>query len=198
MGRRKRKITYIDADGKEIVMEDAIVLDLSKGSLEDLIETAIDAEIDDETIRKKANEIKIFLKEFPSDKGALEKWYQLGKILSFVDKLKIMDDDAKREAFRRIFDDLKADPDRDPAVDRIVRYPLHMYNLAKLPKSIVFIKNMTWSKWFDILEYNAVYQDRKLLGQFVRQCSAHNWNAGEIRKKVQILNRQLKGQKKNK
>jgi len=198
MGKRKRKITYVDADGNEIVMEDAIVLDLSKGSLEDLIETAIDADIDDITIKEKANEIKKFLKEFPSKKVALERWYFLGKILSFVDKLNIVDEDAKREAFKRIFDDLKADSNRDPVVDKIVRYPLHMYNLARLPKDMVFSKNMTWSKWFDILEYNAVYQDKNLLREFVNKCSTQNWNSERIRKEVQNLNRKIKESKNKK
>lgn len=192
MGKRKRKVEYIDGDGKKHILEDAIILDLSKGSLEDLIETAIDAEIDDVRIKEKVFEIKEFLKSFPASKGALKKWYNLGKILSFVDKLKIKDDDSKKEAFKRIFDDLRADPDRDPSVEKMVRYPLHMYNLAKLPRGIVFSKNMTWSKWFDILEYTAVFKNRQVLKKFIQKCSSQNWNSGKIRKEIQILNKQLK------
>lgn len=58
MSRRKKKMIYKDRDGKVYKIEGTVV-DLSKGSLEDLIGEALDAEADDKIIKKKVKKSKI-------------------------------------------------------------------------------------------------------------------------------------------
>lgn len=191
MSKRKIKRVYIDGDGKKHNLE-LIEVDLRKGSLEDLVETALTAEEDDRIIKKKSVEVKNFIRKTSGSKNALKRWYELGKILQFVDNLKLKGEKSKREAFQRLFKDLRVDPKRNPSVEKITRYPRHMYNLSKIPKKLVFHKGMTWSRWFDILEYKTIWGNHEILMKLVKRCCDNNWDEKRLRKELQTLNRTLK------
>ncbi len=194
MVRRKRKRTYIDGDGKEHLLRGAIEIDLSHGSLEEMLEDAVKAEDDDQVIAAKAEAISSFLKRTTKSKSTLDKWYQLGRLLQFIDNLKLVGEKAKREALERLFKDLGVDPSRDPSERNVLRYPYHMYTLAKLPKDMVFKAGMNWSKWFDILEYQRIVQNSVALKKLIDDCCTGNWDSTRLRQEVQKLNRLLKSQ----
>lgn len=196
MGKRERKRTFMDGEGNLYELEDAIEIDLQKGPLEELLEDALTAREDDRIIKDKAKEIKQFLKKTSNSTNLLKKWYELGKILQFIDDLKLKDEDSKKEALQRLFADLKVDVERNPSPSKIIRYPEHMYMLAKIPEEIVFYKGMTWSRWFDVLEYKSVSTDTGILKGVVEKCSKNNWNAKTLRRELQLLNKKLKSAKK--
>ncbi len=189
---KKRKIKYVDGDGVEHILDNAIEITLGGGtSIEDLVEEALNIDEDDEVIKQKAKEIETFLKK-NADKNALKKWYDLGQILQFVNELNLNDEASKKEAFRRLFLDLNVDTIRNPALEKIVRYPYHMYILSRIPQEMVFRKGMTWSKWFDILEYKAIVNNSNILNTLVKECCEKNWSSSVLRKKLQALNKKLK------
>lgn len=192
MPKRKMKRVYVDGEGKEHELE-LIEVDLGKGSLEDLVEVALTVEEDDTIIMEKAGVVKNFIRKTAGRKDTLKRWFELGKILQFVDSLHFKDEKSRREAFRRLFKDLRVDPKRHPSEGEIARYPEHMYDLSKIPRRLVFHKEMTWSRWFDILEYKAVWRDQEMLKSLVERCCDGNWNKKRLRKELQTLNRKLKG-----
>lgn len=190
MGKRKRKRIYIDGDGKEYTIEGSVI-DLSKGSLDELIGDALDAEQDDKIIKQKSKEIRNFLKNIDKKSDKLKDWYNLGKLLQFVDGLNLKGEENRNEAFRRLFQDLKSSPIWNTSDSKIIRYPQHMYTLYKLPKELVFHKGMTWARWFDILEYRKIIDDKNILEELVIKCCKENWNEDKLRSELQIINKIL-------
>ena len=182
--------TYVDGNGEKYDL-DIVEIDLRKGSLGDLLASAINAEEDDKKIKKKSHEIENFIKT-SGHLPTLERWFKLGKKLQFVDDLELRDEKSKKEAFQRLFKDFEVDPKRNPSIKTIARYPKYMYNLSKIPKDLVFCNGMTWKKWFDILEYKRVWKNDKVLKDFVLKNSKLNWNAQKLRIELQKLNKELK------
>lgn len=192
MSRRKRKIEYIDGDGNEHILEGS-TLDLSKGSLEDLIVEAIDAESDDKIIKEKSQEIKKFISKISDKKDKLKHRYELGGMLQFVDSLKLNSEEDKKAAFERLVIDLRTTSKWNPSTEKALRSPRHMYALYTIPEKIVFTNGMTWHRWFNILEYKSIVNNIEVLKELVHSCTRENWNESTLRKKVQKLNKQLTG-----
>ena len=190
MGRRKKKMVYKGRDGKDYKIEGTVV-DLSKGSLEDLIGEALDAETDDRIIKKKSKEIKSFINAHINDKNRLKCWYELGKELQFVDSLHLNKEEDRNDAFKRLFKDLKSSSAWNTSDAKAIRYPQHMYTLFKLPKKLVFHKGMTWARWFDILEYKSIANNMEILKTIVYKCTSKNWSEEELRGNLQTINREL-------
>ncbi len=189
---KKRKITYTNGDGVEHTFEDAIEIELGSGSLEDLLEEAFTLNEDDDVIKIKADEIRRYVTETSKSKNVLKRRYEIGKLLQFVDNLKLKGDDSRKEAFGRLFADLNVDNERNPSLAKMVRYPEHMYVLSKFAEEIVFYPGMNWSRWFDILEYKAIVVNRNVLYKIVKECCIKNWPAKILRKELQSLNKIIK------
>lgn len=190
--KRKYQGEYIDGDGK-VYTGDFLEVNLKGGSLEDLLEEVLLADEDDKIIKKEARKIKDFMETTSKEKNTLKRWYHLGKILQFVDRLKLKGETARKEAFKRLKKDLQVDTTRNPSLEKLTRYFEHMYILAKIPAKLVFHEGMTWSRWFDILEYKAIVKDEKNLFHIVENCCKNNWTADELRKQLQLLNKMIKG-----
>jgi len=189
---RKHKGKYVDGNG-QVYEGDFLEVNLKEGNLEDLLNDALQAEEDDNIIGIEAAKIREYLKSAEREKDTLKKWYELGKMLQFVDRLNLNSETAKREAFTRLFKDLHVDAGRNPSLEKLERYPQHMYDLSKLPKDLVFYKGMSWSRWFDILEYKGIVNDKKILFEIVQKCCDNNWSASNLRKTLQSLNKKIKG-----
>lgn len=191
--KRKRKYRgeYIDGEGN-VYRGDFLEVNLEGGNLEDLIEETLQADEDDKIIKKEAKKIKKLIDITSGEEDTLRRWYKLGKMLQFVDRLNLRTESARKEAFVRLFRDLHVDIERNPSLEKLIRYPQHMYTLAKLPEKIVFYEGMTWSRWFDILEYKTIVRDRKILYNIVKECCKNNWTTQELRKRLQLMNRMIK------
>lgn len=190
--KRKYRGRYINGNGT-VYRGDFLEVKLNGGSLEELLEETLQADEDDEIIKKEAKKIKEFIDSTSGEKNRLKSWYHLGKILQFVDKLKLNSESARKEAFARLKKDLRVDTGRNPSVEKLTRYFEHMYILARLPMKLVFHEGMTWSRWFDILEYKAIVKKRKILCEVVEKCCKNNWTADKLRKELQSLNKKAKG-----
>jgi len=190
--KRKYRGQYINGNGT-VYRGDFLEVKLNGGSLEELLEETLKADEDDEIIKKEAKKIKEFIESTSGEKNRLKNWYNLGKILQFVDKLKLNSESARKEAFVRLKKDFRVDTKRNPSLEKLTRYFEHMYILAKIPVNLVFHEGMTWSRWFDILEYKAIVKDKKILCETVEKCCKNNWTADELRKQLQSLNKMIKG-----
>jgi hypothetical protein len=191
MPKRKMKRVYIDGDGVEHNLE-LIEVKMGKDSLENLVEAALTAEEDDMKIKVKSVEVRKIIERTSGRKDTLKRWYELGRVLQFVDDLKLEGENSRREAFRRLFKDLQVDTRRHPSVEKVTRYPEHMYNLSKIPEKLVFHKGMTWSRWFDILEYKAVWRKPEPREKRVKEWCGKGWDGRRLRRELQILNKRLK------
>lgn len=191
MPRRKRKRIFVDGNGVKYEIEGPEII-LGKGSLEDLLVDALGAEEDDSIIKENAEELRILFKQNTEKQNTLRRWYEVGKVLQFVDELNLKDDVSRREAFQRLFDDLAVDINRNPSLSKLTRYPDHMYRLARFPIDLVFYPDMTWSKWFDILEYRRICDRQDILESIIQRCCHEKWNVKTLRSELQKQNRALR------
>jgi hypothetical protein len=186
---RRREIVYVDGAGKKHKLQ-AIRLDVSLGLDDQTVEEYLDASQDDKIIRSRGEEIGRYLeKTEKTDK--LERYYELGRMLQFIDEISSNDEDRK-DALERLFKDLKIR--KTVAKDRLSRYPERAYMLAKLSRELVFLPGLTWSHWFDILEYPRIFENRTVLEYLVKKCSKEGWasgKTGKLRDELQRTNREL-------
>lgn len=203
---RRRKDTYTDGAGRTFKV-DAVRIDLRPGmKIEEVVDQYLAANTDDQVIKARAKEIKVYLEQ-TKDVDPLERFYGLGQKLQFIDTLSSNSDekrrgsifmtDDKREALRRLYLDLGVDPVRKKRISqtsKVPRYGERSYMLAKLPKELVFIKGMTWSHWFDILEYHRIFENRPMLEDLVKRCSVEDWasgKTGKLRSELQRINAEI-------
>jgi hypothetical protein len=64
-----------------------------------------------------------------------------------------------------------------------------MYLLAKQEKGDV--PRITWSHWFEILQYPRVYKNITVLRGLLQKCEAKRLSSGQLRKRVQEENKKL-------
>ncbi len=187
---------------------DAVQIKLKPGmKLDDVIEQYVASAFDDQEIKKKAREIREYMIK-TKDSDPLQKYYELGRMEQFVDSLasdspeklrgSVYMTDDRRQAIRRLVA-LGADPDRRTrgAVSmKEYREYERAYMLAKLPQDLVFSEGLTWSHWFDILEYPRIYEKPELLADLARKCSEEKWASGKtgrLRTELQKINAELEG-----
>jgi hypothetical protein len=187
---RRRKIVYVDGAGKKHTL-DAIKIDVSAGVNDKVVDEYLDASHDDTIIRSKAPEIRNYLQE-TEKMNKLDRYYELGHILQFIDEIST-DDEDRKQTLKRLFQDFKTR--RTFAKDRLDRYPERAYMLAKLPQELVFLPGLTWSHWFDILEYPLIFKNRLVLEKLARRCSEEKWASGKtgrLRTELQKTNAELR------
>jgi hypothetical protein len=207
---RRRKDTYVDGAGRKFKV-DAVRIDLKPGmKLEDVVDQYLAANTDDQIIKARAKEIKEYLEQ-TEQVDPLERFYELGQKLQFIDTLSsnsqqkrkgsIFMTNDRREALRRLYVDLGVDPVRKKRISqtsKVPRYGERSYMLAKLTRELAFTKGMTWSHWFDILEYHRIFQNRLVLEDLVKRCSAEGWasgKTGKLREELQRINAELQSAK---
>jgi len=186
---RRRKIEYVDGSGRKHIL-DAIRIDVSSGVNEHVVDEYLDASQDDKIIRSKAPDIRNYLEQTEGT-NKLERYYELGRRLQFIDEISSNHEDRK-QTLKRLFQDLKIR--KTLAKDRLDRYPERAYMLAKLPRELVFLPGLTWSHWFDILEYPHIFENHSVLDNIARKCSDEKWasgKTGKLRGELQKTNAML-------
>jgi len=203
---RRRRYIYEDGEGRKFKV-DAVKVELEPSTkLEEVFDKYIILTQDDEIIKKHAKKIRDYMEQ-TKDLDSLDRFYGLGQKLQFIDTLSsnsqekrkgsIYMTDDRREALRRLYVDLGADPERKKRiskVSKIHRYGERAYMLAKLPRELVFTRGLTWSHWFDILEYPRIYENRQVLEDLVRRSSEEGWasgKTGKLRAELQRINTEL-------
>jgi len=203
---RRRRYIYEDGEGRKFKV-DAVRIKLKPSTkLEEVFDKYIILTQDDEIIKKHVKEIRNYMEQ-TEDLDSLERFYGLGQRLQFIDTLSsnsqekrkgsIYMTDDRRDALKRLYVDLGADPERKKRISQVSkthRYGERAYMLAKLPKELVFTKRLTWSHWFDILEYPRIFENRQVLEDLVRRCSEEGWasgKTGKLRAELRRINAEL-------
>jgi hypothetical protein len=185
----KKKIMEID--GKQVEVE-VFETELIPGKNED---EAIAGLLREDEIEKAVLEtlpqLENLWKEYAHRERGVMYYYEMGKVLQFVDKRKFQSERAK--IWRRIAKDLKPvyffGKEQAPQEDKIARYPETMYLLSKQP--VEDVRKVTWSHWFEILQYPRIRENRRLVRKLLDECAEDALSSQQLRRKVQELNRKL-------
>jgi len=184
---RKKKIKI---DGKEIEV-DAYDTRLVPGSgkEEEAIESLYREDRIEEEIHKAVKKIDIVDQEYWHRKKDIWFYYEIGKILYFVEQKGFVKE--RNLIWERISNNLRPKvffgKDKPPKNSK--RYPEIMYLLAKQNKED--IPRLTWSHWFEILQYPKVYENRQVLNSLIVECEAKHLSSTQLRKLIQEENKKI-------
>ncbi len=183
--RRKK----IKIDGKEIEVDvyDTRLIPGS-GKEEAAIESLYREDKIEDEIQKAVKKIDSVAEEYKERKKDIWYYYKVGEILQFVDDKEFLD--AKGAIWERMADNLRPElftgskiPPKKPKI-----YPERMYLLAKQNRED--IERVTWSHWFEILQYPKIYKNQKVVAQLLRECEEKRLSSGELRKRIQQVKKQ--------
>lgn len=184
------RIKKIIIDGKEVEVD---VFDTSlrpgSGKEEEAIESLYKEEEIEQVIHKVLRDIDSIAEKYKKGKKDIWFYYKVGEKLQFVDKDFI---EAKNRIWERIAGNLRPEiffGKKIPPETHQERYPEIMYLLAKQKKESV--PRITWSHWFEILQYSRIYKDQKILEELLKECESRKYSSGQLRKRVQEINKTL-------
>lgn len=184
---RKKEIKI---DGKKIEVDvyDTRLIPGS-GKEEEAIESLYREDKIEDEIQKEVKKLDDVAEEYKNRKKDIWFYYKIGEILQFVD----------REGFRkergliweRIADNLRPEIffGKKTPPRKSKRYPEIMYLLGKQEKED--IPRITWSHWFEILQYPRVYKNRDMLCSLLQECEVKGISSEQLRKRVQEENKNL-------
>lgn len=124
---------------------------------------------EEEEIEKKLQgaieEIRIAKTKYKNVVKNISYFYEIGKILQFVDKK-----DYFRKQRGKIWQRMAGDlaPDLFESTREPKRHAEFMYLLAKIPKQ--FIKKASWDQWYEIMKFKKIYQKLELLRRILQEC----------------------------
>ncbi len=163
---RKEKI---HVDGKEIEVDtfDAKLI-LGSGTELESIDELLRQEEAENSIRVTLSEIEVIAKKFAGKKRDPWYYYEVGKVLQFVDKQGFTD--RRGLIWRRMGYDLRPDlfGGKRKNAEESKGYPETMYHLGKQLEEN--IGRATFDQWYEILEFKDIYKEKNLLEQVLTAC----------------------------
>lgn len=181
-----RKKTIV-IDGKELEVE---MFDTRVIPGED-VEEAIDSLLREEEIEKEIGhaipKIDSIAEEYKSKKKDVWFYYKIGKVLQFVDKKGFAKE--KTRIWERVANNLRPEIffGKENPPKKATRYPEIMYQLAKQKKENV--GKLTWSHWFEILQYPNIYNNSHVIQKLVLECIKYKLSREKLRNRVLEINR---------
>lgn len=134
-----------------------------------------------EIIKEKAKELEIIIGKFTKKEKYLKYYYEIGRVLLFLDN-DLFKDIAPWSVYRRIIEEL---PEILPHIKNKERARKHlniMYGLAHLPKEE--ISEVRWDQWEEIFKFTQIYNNKKLLTQIIKECKKSNLSGIPLRNYV--------------
>jgi len=184
---RKKKIVI---DGKEMEV-DVFDTKIIPGSGKEIhsVEKLLREEKIENAIQYALKDIENVAKKYSRKKRNIWYYYEIGKILQFVDEKKFVD--VKGLIWERMAGNLRPDlfSGKKTPPKKAKAYPEIMYLLAKQKKE--YISNITWSHWFEILQYHKIYNNTQVLRSLLQECEKKQLSSEKLRKRVQEENKKL-------
>lgn len=184
----KRKTIKINGREIEVDAYDTRLIPGS-GKEEEAIESLYREDKIEEEIQKAIKKIDAMATEYKGEKRDIWYYYKVGKILQFVDDNEFLD--VKGSIWERMADNLRPElftgSKRPPK--KAKTYPERMYLLAKQNRED--IERVTWSHWFEILQYPKIYKNQKVVAQLLKECEKKRLSSGELRKRIQEVKKQV-------
>lgn len=184
----RKKPIVIDGKEMEVDVFDTKII-LGSGKEIDSVEKLLREEEIENAIQGALKEIKKVAKKYIQKKRDIWYYYKIGKILQFVDKKGFLD--VRGLIWERMADNLHPElfSGKKTPPKKAKTYPEIMYLLAKQKKED--ISRITWSHWFEILQYPKVYKNRNVLDELLEECGDKKISSGTLRKRVQEINKTL-------
>jgi len=183
----KRKIIEINGKKVEVdAFETSLIL--GNGKEEKALERLLEEDEIESEIIKKLREIDNIAKEYQRKNKDIWFYYKIGKVLQFVDEKQSI---SRLKIWERIADNLRPDVffGKPTPPKNSKKYPQIMYLLAK--QKYENVNRVTWSHWFEILQYPRIYDNEMILESLLQECEDKNFSSERLRKRVQELNREL-------
>ncbi len=184
--------TKIKVDGMEIEVEEfGTALALGSGKQEGQIRKLLHEEEIEKDVQEALKRIDECSMKY-GDERNIWYFYELGKILQFVDTKGYGEDRLK--IWARLGKDLRPGVfyGKDESPKKPEKYPEIMYLLSKQDKELIKkYPRVTWSHWFEILQYPKVYKNLDVLNALLNECEEKKLSSEQARKRVQIINRSL-------
>lgn len=178
------RVKKIKIDGEEIEVEefDSKVVPGS-GNEETSIKNLFEEEEIENALNRAIRAIElIFRKE---KKGGLNYFYEVGKILGFVDKNGWQD--IRGRIWERMAGNLRPDlflGEKQIKTEK-KRIPEFMYLIAKVPKRYLYTANL--EQWHEILKFKNIYREEKLLEKILNFVRETNPSGSTVRKGIKKL-----------
>ena len=184
--RKFIKKQTIDVNGKKVevsIFGTSIKLN-DKETLSN-INNLLEEEKIESSIGKMLKEIEHISLKYPYKKKNLKYYYEVGKILQFVDKEGYAD--MKGLIWGRMASDLKPKffGGKKEIRSEAKRHPEFMYLLGKVSEE--YIRKLSWDQWYEILKFKQIYKEKKLLRQIINDCIKENLSGIHIRNKIKEL-----------
>ena len=180
---RKKKIVI---NGKEIEVDtfDAEVV-LGSGEELESVDELLKQEEAEKAIQDALSKIEIIAYKYVDKQRDIWYYYEVGKVLQFVDNRSLADR-RRGLIWRRIAYDLRPDlfGGKKKNAQESRRYPETMYHLGKQLKSNV--ERANFNQWYEILKFKNIYKDNNLLEQVLSVCG-QGTSGIQLRQKIKDL-----------
>ena len=160
-----------------------------RGDEEKVIEGLLKEEEIEKEINDKLQEIDSVQKDYAEKDKDIWFYYKIGNILQFVDLINLTE--QRGQIWERIAGNLRPEiffgKSKPPKKSRL--YPELMYLLAKQNRED--IPRVSWSHWYEILQYSKVFKNQKILQMLLRECEEKHLSSDLLRNHVQKINKNL-------
>ncbi|MCX6795910.1 MAG: hypothetical protein NTW06_00220 [Candidatus Falkowbacteria bacterium] len=181
----KKKKIVVEGQEIEVPVFDTKII-FGEGNDIDALDKLSKEEEIERTLQVAIKRIKIVKTKYKNIVRNIDYFYEVGKILQFVDK----EDYFKKQRgqiWQRMANDISPDLflfDERKEPSKSKRYPEFMYLLAKIPKEL--IKQASWYQWYEIVKFKNIYKKQKLLKDILEECK-DNGAGPYLRNKIKIL-----------
>jgi hypothetical protein len=130
-------------------------------------------------------EIEKIAIKYPHKKKNLKYYYDVGKMLQFVDEKGFTD--MRGLIWERMSHDFNPELFGGKKQDRSEskRHPEFMYLLAKVDKK--YLSNANWDQWYEILKFKEIYKIQNLLEEILLDCKNNKLSGIPLRNKIKKL-----------
>jgi len=187
MGRKKFiKNQLIEVNGKKVEVSifgtaikpgDKNVL----GNIEELLEE----EKVENVVRNILDEIEQIALKYPDKKKNLRYYYEVGKMLQFVDKEGYTD--MRGLIWERMAYDFNPElfGGEKKVRSESKRHPEFMYLLGKISETL--LEELSWDQWYEVVKFKEIYKNESLLRQIISECKKDNLSGIPLRNKIKEL-----------
>lgn len=193
--RRKKfiKNTLIEVDGKKVrVPIFGTTIKLGDKNMMESIDEWFEEDKIENIIKDVLKKIEKISTKYDDKKKNLKYYYEVGKILQFVDDKGYTD--MRGLIWARMVHDFNPEffdfnpelfSDEKEARRESKRHPEFMYLLGKVNKK--YLSKVSWDQWYEILKFKDTYKDGNLLVQVLSECANNNLSGIPLRNKIKQL-----------
>lgn len=187
MGRRKFiKKQLIEVNGKKVEVSifgtaikpgDKNVL----GNIEELLEE----EKVENVVKNILDGIEQIALKYPDKKKNLRYYYEVGKMLQFVDKEGYTD--MRGLIWERMAHDFNPElfGGEKKVRSESKRHPEFMYLLGKISEKA--LEELSWDQWYEVTKFKEIYKNESLLREIISECKKENLSGIPLRNKIKEL-----------